>query len=208
MLAADEIEGEAARLYAAGDFDPACPPGGIRLARGYPGIDAVEFVRRLPVPGELVASDHDPRRARVRVRSGMSRIRTNWVCTHELVEYSFSARGHPVVAPERERLANRVTAAAIVPPVALRAAYDAWGLDLAPIADEFCASQKTVALRLGEVMGWSVAVVGTLWIARAGPAWLPGDAALRRLVADGGRGVRLCPLTDTPHPECLVVLEE
>lgn len=158
----EEVEGEAVALRAAAGFDAVVPVTGIVLAQQTVGrrnliwtpeldrgacqalskrIDdgswVIEIARKL--------ADH-PRAA-------------NWLCTHEVGEIRLSTRPIPYEEDDRERLCNRIAAAALMPRLALRAAINAHGTDLCELATQFTASELSVALRLAEALAYPVAIV-------------------------------------------------
>jgi len=207
-----EIEGTAEAVYAAAGMDPNEAAHSVELARNYPGIVSVEFVSGLGEAASLEFVDDARTRARIRVARKRSRVAHNWLVAHELAEF-VCARTVPDEG-RAERLANRLAAALVTPRRAFLAAVREHGPDIELLAALFTCSQLTVALRVGEVFDWPVAVIGGLFVPRAGPAHLPPTPVLRDHVAralDGAvlpPGLRIVRLTDSPNPLVAVIATE
>ncbi len=193
----DECERRVRALYRAAGVDPGAPSGALHLVGRLPGVEFVEFVPHLSVPGRSVPSPRlGPDFRRIQVRKYMSRAATAWFATHEGHEVINATLRHPYVGRDIELVMNALTAATLIPADGLRAAWEHLGFDIPALSQWFAASEPTVALRIGEVFQWPVAIVGELWIPRRGPErWLPGDSELRRIVAVGHHpAVRLVPI--------------
>lgn len=207
-----DIEGMAEGVYAQAGLDPEEAAHAVDLARRYPGIVSVEFVSGLGEAASLEFVDDARTRARIRVARKRSRVAHNWLVAHELGEF-VCARTVP--DEERiERLASRLAASLVIPRRAFLSAVREHGTDLELLAALFTCSQVTVVLRVGEVFDWPVAVVGGLFVPRAGPAHLPPTPALREQVARalGGAqlptGLRVVRLTDASDPLVAVIATE
>lgn len=103
--------------------------------------------------------------------------------------------------------------ALLAPIIPYRKAVNDNGIDLALLAAMFMSSQTTVALRLGEALGYGVALVGGIWVPRRGPLVLPRDPILRLWVcqAEDGvwlPGVRMYPVTDQEPGITAVVVDD
>lgn len=193
-----EIEGEVDLLYRVARQDAREPSCIFGLAGCTPGIERVEFVD-LPPPfaSELCANDGDAR-ACIRLQESLSDRAARFLCAHELIEWRLRQRRLPYVESDRERVVNSIAACAVMPTPALREAHVRIGPEPALLADRFRTSQTVATLRLGEALGYSVAIVAPHFLRRRGPAALPHDAALVRLVRAGKapKGVRVLRLTD------------
>jgi hypothetical protein len=207
-LEPEEYDRRAVHRERAAGVDPCSPSGCLRMLGQLPGIESLHFLRYLRVPGRTVPS---PRLGegfvRIELREGMTRVATTWFATHEGNEYVNSTLRRAYRGPDIESVMNTLAAATIVPRVGLQAAFDEVGFNVPALARWFDASQVTIALRIGEVFEWSMAIVGELWIPRRGPPYLPCDRELRRIVACGGHpAVRLVPLIARGGPRAAVFL--
>lgn len=158
----EEVEGEAVALRAAAGFDAYVPVTGIVVAQQTVGR------RNLIWTTDLDESDCPALSKRIDDGSWVIEIArklstqlraANWLCFHEVSEIRLSTRAIPYVEEDRERLCNRITAAAIMPRLALRAALSAHGTDLVELSVQFAASEFSVALRLAEALNYPVAIV-------------------------------------------------
>jgi len=192
----DDCERRVRALYRAADVDPCVPGCALQLLSRLPGVEYITFVPRLHVPGLSVPSRMGEGFRIIKLRKDMPRVATTWFGVHEGHEVINATLRRPYREPDVETVMNTMTAATIVPAAGLRAAFDEIGFDIPRLARWFGASEYTVALRIGEVFQWPVAIVGELWIPRRGPErWLPHGGELRRIVAVGHHpAVRMVPV--------------
>jgi hypothetical protein len=190
----EELDGEAAAIYDAAECDPSYPPHIIDLARRTPGIESVEYVRT--VSTGLVRLDAEGR-GTIQVNARLSRAAQSFIVGHELGEFRLTQRKFPYVAADIERVCSRLSARLIAPAPAVCLAHTAHGFDLPQLAVCFDTSQTLIALRVSEVRGIALAIVGPHFVWRR-ETWpeLPSDAALFRAVRRGEKGFRVVPLTD------------
>lgn len=122
-------------------------------------------------------------RPKILVRPGieLQPRRISWAVAHELGELILR-RAHYREA-DVERVANALAAALLMPREAFCRAYAAEGFNLEALAEEFCAPQSAVALRVGEAAEEVVALVTPTRVHRRDPhQQLPDDEALYRMV--------------------------
>lgn len=189
----DEVEGEALMLRRAAGFDAVLPVTGITLAQRIVGRQNVQWTRELDElgrPAQCLRRGDGTWLIQLALRLVDHPIAANWWPCHEVVEIALVDRPRPYVGEDIERLCNRITAAAIVPRAALRAAVHAWGLDLPRLATQFVVSEYSIALRLAEVLDYPVALVceaplfeRTQYVVRKGPRIPLSDAQLVRWAA-------------------------
>jgi hypothetical protein len=158
----DEVEGEALSLRRAAGVDLVTPVTGITLAQRIVGRQNVQWTRELDElgrPAQCLRRSDGTWLIQLALRLADQPVAANWWPCHEAAEIRLVDRPNPYVEQDIERLCNRITAAAIVPRPALRAAVFAWGLDLPRLATQFVVSEYTIALRLAEVMDYPVALL-------------------------------------------------
>jgi len=195
-----DLEGEADLFLRDACVDPLDRIGGISVVERLPTVHAVEYVRCRRPPyawRELLSTGLD----RVLLHNGpeVSQLALNWRSVAEGVEGRFARRSLPLIDPRIKRAVGGVVARVLVPRLALRRAFSAVGLDLPVLAVTFGVSQLTLALRLGEVRGMPVAIVGAHAIKRGPVPGTPGDAELFRIARRGGtREWMAVPITDEP----------
>lgn len=211
VLDQEDIEDLCCESYAEAGLDPSEPAHPIDLARAHPLIKSVRFILKLPELASLEWADAEKKEAVISIRLTKSHLRHGWLVSHELAEAVLEKKRPYLARPERE--ANRLAAAQIAPRLALAKEVKGDGIDLPTLAAVFNASELTMALRLGEAMGYGVAVIGGLYIPRRGQIRLPPDNVLRVWVdrwRNGGvvPGVRFFELTDTPDNDTVVAVTD
>jgi hypothetical protein len=191
----EELEGEVRSIYSDAECDAYDPPHIVDLARRTPGIEAVQYVNTTPTG--LMQIDENGR-CTIQVSERLSSAAQSFLVGHELGEFRLSQRKLPYVEADIERVCSRLGARLIAPTPAVCLAHTAHGLDLPRLADCFSTSETLIALRVSEVRGFALAVVGPHFVWRR-DAWhqLPVDAILFRAVRRRDvRELRVIPLTD------------
>jgi pimeloyl-ACP methyl ester carboxylesterase len=118
---------------------------------------------------------------------------------NERVCHELGERRNPLPHdPRAEEIANRLGACFAAPRPAFKRAWQKFGADLEKLAAYFIVTQSLVALRIGEVVGVSCALVTPERVYRRGLVeTLPPDAELREFARSGYYpGLRLLPISD------------
>lgn len=153
----DEVGEVLAReLYVSAGLDPSTAPGAPRLAVAVLGGSCIRPVARDEMPGNALLQRAGTRWV-IYVREGLDASQLNHAIAHELGEWFLRCRGY--VEADVEELSGRVAAAVCVPSLAFSAAYASVGDDLPRLSRSFCVSQSMMALRIGECVGTSTALV-------------------------------------------------
>lgn len=169
-----EIEGLAHDLFRTAKRDADDPPGAVSIARALLGKDGVRvaWVDGLVDGARLV---YEYGRPRIYVRRRITPAQLNFAVGHELGEWTLDREGYD--GDDRERVADAISAAILLPPRPFRRAYRREGFALASLAATFVAPEGAVALRVGEVCGEPVALVSSgVVLRRDADNELPGDA--------------------------------
>lgn len=217
-LDALQIERDVERLYEAAGVDVSMPTSLLGLLRSlaqnrHDGLRSVRLVSANDdgdpagrLRRERVANrwEYDIEIARGRARSSSA---MSWLLGHEAGEWRVHhLDAAPVESPLCESLANNWAGALIIPGRAFRITWECWD-DVDPaqaieaVAEQFGTTLRVAALRLGEVLGYGVAVIDLWpdadcarprtqrrgWLANAPVgngdlvrlAWAPSDAAER-----------------------------
>lgn len=184
-LEREDIEGEVRAAYEVARLDPEHSPGVIRLARRTPGIAGIEFARvRGLLSSALVANDDGTRT--IFIAPGLPWRVVEFHVAHELGEYKLTVRKYPYLEPDRERVCSALAVGFQVPRPALINRFYTYGAQkLVYLARSFGVSELALALRIGEALDIPVAVVGVGVVRRRGPAVMPGDEELTRMVRRG-----------------------
>lgn len=192
---AEGVEGEADELHRKARSDP-CDPALVRTVAtrllGPPVRVQGQFAAAALVPRGL------GRPPAIHLQAGLSGPAAAWHTAHELGEWWIDEhpRRFPVEDRERERAANRLAGAILVPGPALRDWLRKRPFDPALMCARFQTTPRILAQRLAEARGWTVALVGELEPYRAGEGRLPPEEVLRSWVARGPPdGVRVLHLT-------------
>lgn len=185
-----DIEGIALADYREHGIDPRRPPGGPALAQALIGRRCLPRGRWR---AHLRPANDGPE---IHVPWRLSDARYNEHTCHEIAEKRLRDLGYR--EPDVEAQANALGACYAVPRPAFQRAWRKFGRDLAQLAAYFIVTQSLVALRFGEVLGTSCALVTPEKIHRRGqPHLLPEDSELRRFTRSHYYpGLELVPLSD------------
>ena len=155
------------------------PPGTIALARRLFGDDAVrEAWHDGLVDGAKLVYENG--RPRIYVRRYIDHALRNYLVGHEVAEWALDCAGY--CEDDRERAANAIGAALLLPRRAFLRSFRDHGFDLAELAAQYVAPWGAVALRVGETTDTPVALVTQSRVHRRDPHnELPRDLDLKRL---------------------------
>lgn len=192
-------------LYERAGLDPNEPAQMLALARGL-GL-GVLMMMHPPFVGDGMLQERDGRYT-VLLRSKVSRERKRFALAHEIAEWAL--RG--VVDEQIEDACNAVAAALLAPRRAFLAqANDVGETNWEQLALPFGMTQTAAALRAGEVLGMTLAVVRPgLVRVRGSESWVwPEEGRIRAwATGDAGPGLRKAPITDSPRRMALVADED
>ena len=174
-----DAEAEAVELHRRARLHPEDAPGAPAVAMAILGADAVRVsgTWSLPGPAKLVTVP----RLLILVRPRLTPEALNLAVGHELGEWTLA----DYCRHDREHLADHLAVCIAAPACAVREAFQRHGWRLGRLARLFCLPQSTMALRVGEAVGISVALVTADAVIRRGDD-LPGDPFLRSLARRGG----------------------
>lgn len=149
----------AAEICEAVEVESHRPHDAVGLATAFLGHDSVLAVDPTEVWGDGELVPHGTR-WRILVRDNLSAPDTSFTVLHELAHFWLKVRGAAFRSYiDQERTCDAVAACLQAPRPVFVPAMIRRGLKLAPLADEFRATQTAMALRIGEVSGRAVAVV-------------------------------------------------
>lgn len=187
-----DVEHEARRLYEEADADTCSPPGPLRLARKL-GLEVRRFQGCAAGGDAALVRLHG--RPIVFVRRKLSPERLDFAVAHELAEWHLARVGYREI--DVEDVADAMAGALVAPRDAYRAALREHGATFAPLAADFRTTETCVALRLGEVTGRSLVLLGPRVRVRGDEfAWPPLDELRRVARAGGAPGVEARKLGD------------
>jgi hypothetical protein len=150
------IEGYVRELYARARMPTNEPCGALKLATTLFGVDCVRYVAQRALPGRAAVTC--ARTAIViHLREGQSLRELNHSAAHELGEYHLHAIDYTGADPDE--LVGRIAAAVCVPRRAFHAARRALGEDIPALSRAFGVSESLMALRVGECLGRSTALI-------------------------------------------------
>lgn len=205
-LESDEIEDEGVAVRVAAGLALDRPYHPFHVVDRLPGMRGVEIVPELGFGSALVENDDGTHT--VQLGGDLSVAAAFWKTGHELGEFRMKRRRpFAYVGPDKERVANQLAGAILVPRPVLQALYPVYGESLASLARRLGATQLVTALRVGEALCTPVAVVGAHRVIRRGPGVLPSDARLLEIVRRGAeppKGFRVVRFSDAPW--CWAVL--
>jgi len=161
-----DIRGEVEALYAEAGADPGRPPGALWLAASV--MSRVLWIPDLSLPARLCrehAVNDNGRSHRIELRKKLSDTAAQYFTAHELGEYRIERGGWaPSLREWRERAATQIGVGILAPEQAVRSVASINRLcpksvSISYVSNVFHVSPIIAVLRLGEVLGWPVAVV-------------------------------------------------
>lgn len=191
MLSPDDLadaEGSALAMLQIAKLDPSCVPSMATLARRLTG--AAPQRARMVGLGDLT---HFREEWILRVNRALPTSRANWVVGHELGHWWFRTHQREPTEPAvLEAMCDVIGAALVVPREAFRAARAHLGDRVHRLAETFETTHALALLRVGEVTGRPVRLLGPRERVR-GDHFIWGDTAacLRGAVRDVVHPVRL-----------------
>jgi hypothetical protein len=193
------------RLYAQAGITTSEACGSIRLATAILGARCIRVVPRETIPGNAALS-WAGRRPVIHIREGLTRHQLNHSTAHELGEWHLRTSGY--AGPDPEELVGRITAALCVPRRAFHAARRRLGENIPALSRAFGVSESLMALRIGECLGHSTALITKRRVRTRGRRrdWPETPEGWRELIArPGGSGVIVHRIQDAKGRVALLV---
>lgn len=169
-------------LYERAHLDMREPHGAVRVATAILGAACVRLVAPRAIPGKAALA-WSPRGAAMYIRAGLTPREVNHAAAHELAEWNLRIAGY--AGADVEEVAGRIAAALCVPRPAFERARQHLGDSIQALSHCFAVSQSLMALRIGECVGRSTALLTTVRVKTRGPRyeWPATPAAWRALLA-------------------------
>jgi hypothetical protein len=150
------IEGCVRELYARARLSTRVPHGSVKLATALFGNDCVQYVGARSLPGRAAVTTTRTEVV-IHLRFGQSQRELNHAAGREVAQWFLQTAGYKGRAADE--VVGRLAAALCVPRQAFDAARRALGDDVPALSVAFGVSQSMMALRVGECVGCSVALI-------------------------------------------------